>query len=78
MATLTIPVERISERARRVDARKGLATVARLLGEVLVGIPYVLGWSVSKVWLGLTIAWVAVGEGWRDAARTRPARGGRR
>jgi hypothetical protein len=74
---LTIPVERISERARRVDVRKGLLAVARLLAAVLVGIPYVLGWTISKVWLGLTIAWVAFGEGWRDAGQARAAKGGR-
>ncbi|WP_146607307.1 hypothetical protein [Spongiactinospora gelatinilytica] len=75
---LTIPVERISQEARRRDVRAGLRRLARLLVTLLVGIPYVLGWTVSKVWLGLTIAWVAAGEGWRDAARSRPVKGGRR
>lgn len=78
MATLTIPVDRISERARQASLRKGMLAAARLLAAFLVGIPYALGWTVSKLWLGLTIAWVAAGEGWRDAARSRSARGGRR
>lgn len=69
MTTLTIPTERISERARRVDPRGAMRAVARVLVAVLVGIPYVLGWAVARVWLGLTLAWVAFGEGWRDGAR---------
>jgi hypothetical protein len=77
VATLTIPVDRISGRARRVDARKGLFVVGRLLAAVLVGVPYMLGWTVSMLWLGLTIAWVAAGEGWSDARRSRLVKGGR-
>ncbi|WP_433520129.1 hypothetical protein ACQP2T_63355 (plasmid) [Nonomuraea sp. CA-143628] len=73
---LTVPLERISERSRRVDVRKGLLALLRLLATLLVGFPYVLGWLVGKLWLGLTVAWVAAGEGWRDA-RARPSSGGR-
>ena len=72
---LSVPLDRISGEARKLDARRGVLAVVRLLATILVGIPYVLGWSASKVWLGLTIAWVAVGEGWRDA---RTSVGGRR
>ncbi|MEO3875543.1 hypothetical protein ABGB18_42750 [Nonomuraea sp. B12E4] len=74
---LTVPLERISERSRRVDVRKGMLALVRLLATLLVGIPYVLGWTLGKAWLGLTIAWVAVGEGWSDARRSRPSKGGR-
>jgi hypothetical protein len=78
MATLTIPVERISEKARRkVDVRGGLRRAVRLLATILLGIPYVLGWSARTLWLGLTMLWVATAEGWRDAGRARPAKGGR-
>jgi hypothetical protein len=77
--TLTIPVERISERARRhVDLRGGLRVVVRLLASVLLGMPYVLGWSVRALWLGLTMLYVAAAEGWRDAGRSRAAKGARR
>ncbi|HEY9375025.1 hypothetical protein [Streptomyces sp.] len=72
---LTVPLDRISSEAHKADVRKGVLAVLRLLATILIGIPYVLGWSASKVWLGLTIAWVAVGEGWRDA---RMSAGGRR
>lgn len=83
---LTVPVERISDEARQVDVRKGLLALVRLLATILVGIPYVLGWSLGKlclgaawslntVWHGLTMLWAAAVTGWRDARRPRPEGG---
>ncbi|RBQ21603.1 hypothetical protein DP939_02520 [Spongiactinospora rosea] len=75
--TLTIPVERISHEARRRDVRAGLRRLVRALATLLVGVPYVLGWAAGRLWLGLTIAWVAAGEGWREGRRSHPGAGGR-
>ncbi|MEU4578941.1 hypothetical protein [Nonomuraea sp. NPDC023979] len=72
---LTVPLERIEGKARQLDVRKGLLAVARLLATVLVGIPYVAAWSLSKLWLGVTMLWAAAVTGWRDARRPR-AEGG--
>lgn len=89
MATLTIPVDRISERARRrVDVHAVSVRVARLLATFVLGVFYLIGWSVHKLWLGLvwiagrvrlglTMLWVAAVEGWRDAGRSTSAKGGR-
>ncbi|MFI7643731.1 hypothetical protein [Nonomuraea sp. NPDC049400] len=71
MTVPSIPLDRISGRARQVDARKALAWIVRLVGTVLVGVPYLIGWTLSKVWLGMTMLWVAAGEGWRDARRAK-------
>lgn len=72
---LTVPVERISSEARQVDVGKGLLALVRLLATILVGIPYVAAWSLSKLWLGVTMLWAAAVTGWRDARRPR-AEGG--
>lgn len=77
---LTVPLERISSEARRVDVRPGLLALARLLATLVVGVPYVAAWLVSKAWragawvlgvawLGLSMLWAAAVAGWRDAAR---------
>ncbi|WP_405149451.1 hypothetical protein OG589_14575 [Sphaerisporangium sp. NBC_01403] len=79
---LTIPVEQIQgeARARKVDVRKALLTVGRALLTVLLGVPYVLGWALRKVWMVLvtvvTILGTAAAVGWRDAARPRAKSGG--
>lgn len=70
-----VPVERISAKARQFDVGGLFLALLRLVGTVLVGIPYVLGWTVSKVWLGAALLGTALAEGWRDARR--PAGGGR-
>lgn len=72
---MTVPLERIGGEARKVDVRKGLLAVARVVATVLVGIPYVAAWSLSKVWLALSMLWVAAVTGWQDARRP-PAPGG--
>jgi hypothetical protein len=72
---LTVPLDRITGEARRVDARKAALAVVRLLATVLVGIPYVVAWSLSKAWLGLTMLWAAAVTGWRDARRPRAEAG---
>lgn len=72
---LTVPLDRISGEARKLDVRKGVLAVVRLLATVLVGLPYVAAWSLSKAWLGVTMLWAAAVTGWRDARRPR-AEGG--
>lgn len=68
---LTVPLERISREARRVDVRPGLLALARLLATLVVGVPYVAAWLLGKAWLGLSMLWAAAVAGWRDAARPR-------
>lgn len=74
---LTVPLDRISSEAHRLDVRKGVLALVRLMATIVVGIPYVLGWSLRKLWLGLTMLWVAAAEGWREAGRSRAPKGGR-
>lgn len=71
MTVPSIPLERISGRARQADVRKALLWIVRLAGTVLIAIPYLIGWTLSMVWLGVTMLWVAAGEGWRDARRAK-------
>lgn len=66
---LSIPLERIEERARKSDPRKALLTALLL-------VPFVLGWFVRKTWMALVYLWSAVMAGWQDAARPRPAEDG--
>lgn len=72
---LTVPLDRITGEARKLDVRKGVLAVVRLLTTILVGIPYVAAWSLSKLWLGVTMLWAAAVTGWRDARGPR-AEGG--
>lgn len=67
MANLTIPLERIDAEARKLDPQKALAALARLLGTLLLAVPYVLGWTLRKAWLGLTLLWTAAVLGWQEA-----------
>lgn len=60
MAHLTIPLERISTEARKVD-------LARVLLTILLTVPYVLGWIARKTWLLLVFLWSAAKVGWQDA-----------
>ena len=72
---LTVPLERIEGEARKVDVRKALLALMRLLATILVSIPYAAGWSLSKLWLGVTMLWAAAVTGWRDACHP-PAESG--
>ncbi|HUR74440.1 MAG TPA: hypothetical protein VMZ00_09190 [Sporichthya sp.] len=68
---LTVPLDRISSEARRLDVRKGVLAVVRLLATILVGVPYVAAWLLGKLWLGLSMLWAAAVAGWQDAGRLR-------
>jgi hypothetical protein len=68
---LTVPLERITQEARRADVRKGLLALVRLLGTLVLGVPYVIAWCLRTVVLGVTLLWVAAVAGWRDASRPR-------
>ncbi|MEV0994647.1 hypothetical protein [Nonomuraea sp. NPDC050202] len=72
---LTVPLERITDEARRREFGKGLLALVRLLGTLVLGIPYVIAWCLRTVVLGVTMLWVAAMAGWRDAGRPR-AKGG--
>lgn len=63
---LTIPVERIEQRARQARPGKALLTL-------LVTVPFAVGWAARKVWLGAAFMWLAVGTGWREAGDAAPA-----
>ncbi|MGP4092943.1 hypothetical protein [Nonomuraea sp. KM90] len=72
---LTVPLERITQEARRVDVRKGLLALLRVLGTLALAIPYGVAWCLRTLVLGATMLWVAAVAGWRDAGRPR-AEGG--
>ncbi|MDH2429329.1 hypothetical protein [Sphaerisporangium sp. TRM90804] len=63
----TVPVERISAEARRVDGRQALAAVGKVLATLLLALPYAAGWFLHKLWMGLVLVWMAGTVGWRDA-----------
>lgn len=71
MANLTIPLERIDAEARKLDPQKALVALVRLLGTLLLAVPYVLGWALRKAWLGLTLLWTAAVVGWQEAGTPR-------
>jgi len=66
---VTVPIERIEERARSADPRRVLLTV-------LLFVPFALGWLARKVWMALVYVWSAVVAGWQEAARPRAGEGG--
>lgn len=68
---LTVPLERITREARRIDVRGGLLALVRLLGTLVLGIPYGVAWCLRILVLGVTMLWVAAATGWRDAAGVR-------
>jgi hypothetical protein len=72
---LTMPLERITQEARRVDVRKGLLAVLRVLGTLVLAVPYGIAWGLRTLVLGVTMLWVAAVAGWRDAGRPRPEGG---
>lgn len=72
---LTVPLEQIAGEARKVDVRQGLLALARLVGTLVLAIPYGIAWGLRTVVLGVTMLWVAAVAGWRDAAKPR-AKGG--
>lgn len=62
LVDVAVPVDEISERARKVSFGRSLLTfVASVL--------YAFGWLVSKAWLALVWCAIAVHVGWRDARR---------
>lgn len=61
---LTLPIERIEERARAADPRRVLLTV-------LLAVPFVLGWLAGRAWLALAYVWSAVIAGWQAATARR-------
>ncbi|GAA4221506.1 hypothetical protein FHR32_005117 [Streptosporangium album] len=73
MANLMIPLERINAEARTLDPAKTLVLLARLVGTVLLAIPYALGWTLRKAWMGVALLWTAAVVGWQEAGRSRQA-----
>lgn len=55
-----VPVARISDEARQVRFWRTVLTV-------LAGVLWLVGWSLSKVWLAVAWCCVAVKVGWNDA-----------
>jgi hypothetical protein len=68
---LTMPLERITSEARRIDLRKGALALLRLVGTLILSIPYGIAWGLRIVVLGLTMLWAAAVTGWRDAGHRR-------
>ncbi|MFG3439922.1 hypothetical protein ACGF0J_21965 [Nonomuraea sp. NPDC047897] len=68
---LSMPLERVTQEARRVDVRKGLIALLRVLGTLVLAIPYGIAWCLRTLLLGATMLWVAAVAGWTDASRTR-------
>jgi hypothetical protein len=68
---LTVQLERIEGEARKVDVRKGLLALARLVGTLVLAVPYGVAWCLRMLVLGVTMLWVAAATGWRDAGRPR-------
>ncbi|WP_431920472.1 hypothetical protein [Nonomuraea jabiensis] len=62
---LTIPVDRIEQRARQANAGRALKTA-------VVAIPYAIGWAARKTWMGLAYGWTAIAAGWEAAGEERP------
>jgi hypothetical protein len=73
---LTVPLDRIAGEARKVDVRKGLLALARLVGTLVLAVPYGIAWTLRTLMLGVTMLWVAAATGWRDAGRPREKGGG--
>jgi hypothetical protein len=61
---LSIPLERIEDKARQADPRKVALTV-------LLFIPFVLGWGARKTWMTLVYLCSALVAGWQEAGRPR-------
>lgn len=68
---LTVPIEAIAREARRVDLRKGGLALLRVVGTLLLAIPYGIAWTLRMIVLGVTMLRVAAVAGWRDAGRAR-------
>jgi hypothetical protein len=75
VTTLTghIPVDRITERARRIDPLRLLLTV---LAAPLVALGWTAGKVVTVVWVVLAWSLAAVQVGWEDARSPGKAGGG--
>jgi hypothetical protein len=59
-----VPVETITAQARQVD-------VARVVLSLLALIPFLLGWTAGKAFVGLAWVALAVKAGWREARAPR-------
>jgi hypothetical protein len=60
-----VPVDRITAEAKDIRFWHTIATV-------VAGFFWLIGWLVSKVWLGIAWCAVAVKVGWQDARTPRP------
>lgn len=49
-----------------------VAIAARAVLTVVVGLPYLIGWTAGKVWLGMTLLGSAIALGWREALHGGP------
>lgn len=61
---LTVPLERIEEKAVKADPRRAVLVV-------LLFLPFLIGWIARKIVLALAYAWSSVVAGWQEAARPR-------
>lgn len=66
LVDVSVPVDEITERARKVSFGRALLTF-------LASLLYAVGWVVAKVWFGIVWCAIAVQVGWREA---RSATGG--
>ena len=66
LVDVSVPVDEITERARKVSFGHAVLTF-------LASLFYAVGWLVAKVWLALVWCAIAVQVGWREA---RSASGG--
>lgn len=65
---LTVPIERIEERAVKADPRRALLAA-------LLFLPFALGWLARKTWMALVYLWSALAAGWQEAGQPRVAEG---
>jgi hypothetical protein len=70
-----IPVERIEAEAPKVDLRKGVVAVLRLLWTLVLAVPYAVAWVIGKVCLGVVMLGTAAAVGWRDGMQARRPEG---
>lgn len=62
--TLNVPVERVSEQARRIRAGRTVLTAA---AAVLYGLGWITARTLGAVWLALAWSATAVKLGWTEA-----------
>lgn len=66
MVTMEIPVDEIRAQARQ-------AKPGRVLATLFLGIFFLVGWVMGKLWFGLTDCFVAVRVGYRRGRGLPPA-----